>query len=421
MKRGLVLALGLLAGLPGVARAQQVDMTRGGPVEITASDGLEWHQNEQQVIARGNARAVRGNVTVTADRLIAYYRKKNTGPNAIPLPPPVAPPVRQPAATAPAAETPPAVGQPASPAQSTAGQGRRRAAMAGAAPGASSPPGQAAQSGQAGQGGLLDSADSGGNEIYRVEAVGNVHIFTPTDNVWGARAIYDMDQAVLLMTGGALRLTTPSQVLTARDSLEYWTDKRMAVARGNAVVVTNDAKRVTADTLVAFTKEDSAETRAAAPRPTGGRGRNQQPGGTPAGAQQPPGSGKLQRVEAFGHVSIQTPSELVTGDRGIYVADTGLARLGGNVRITRGENQLNGSDALVDMNTGVSRLLAGTTGRVTGLVVPNDPSNQGAADALQPQPGTPAKPAASVGGARRRAAPNAVQPQAAPAGTGTQP
>ena len=48
----------------------------------------------------------------------------------------------------------------------------------------------------------------------------------------------------------------------------------------------------------------------------------------------------------------------------------------GKVRITRGENQLNGSEAEVNMKTGISRLLAGNAGRVQGLVVPNDQTNQ---------------------------------------------
>ena len=56
--------------------AQQLDLSHGGPIDITARDGIEWRQAEQQVIARGDARAVRGGVTVTADRLIAWYRKK---------------------------------------------------------------------------------------------------------------------------------------------------------------------------------------------------------------------------------------------------------------------------------------------------------------------------------------------------------
>jgi len=294
MWQRLILTSLVLAGMHGIAspaRAQQLDMTRGGPMEITATEGLEWHQNEQQVVARGDARVVRGNVTITADKMIAYYRKKSTS-SAVPEQP-----------------------------------REQRAAMPGMPGG-------------------------GSNEIYRVEAIGRVHIYTATDNVWGGRAIYDMDQAVMLMTGGGLKLTTPNQTLTARDSLEYWTNRHMAVARGDAVVVTNDGKRLSADTLVAYTRE------AGAPRT-----------GTPAG-------GKLQRVEAFGQVTIRTQAETVIGDRAVYVADTGKARLGGNVRITRGQNQLNGSDVEVDMNTGVSRLLAGGTGRVAGMIVPNDASNK---------------------------------------------
>ena len=66
------------------------------------------------------------------------------------------------------------------------------------------------------------------------------------------------------MTGRDLKLTTPNDVLTARDSLEYWSQKHMAVARGNAVVVTNDGRRLAADTLVAYTT-DAPATPAATP------------------------------------------------------------------------------------------------------------------------------------------------------------
>ena len=52
--------------------------------------------------------------------------------------------------------------------------------------------------------------------------------------------------------------------------------------------------------------------------------------------------------------------------------DTGIARLAGHVRITRGQNQINGSEAEVNMKTGIARLLAGTGERVQGLVMPND-------------------------------------------------
>jgi lipopolysaccharide export system protein LptA len=182
-------------------------------------------------------------------------------------------------------------------------------------------------------------------------------------------ALCDVDSAVLVMTGRDLRLITQNEVLTARDSLEYWSQKRMAVARGGAVVLTNDARRIAADTLVAYTADAPATS--GTPPPT----KPARPGGAP-GEAEAPNTGKLEKVEAYGNVSIRTPTDMATGDRAIYVPDIGIARLGGSVRITRGQNQLNGAQAVVNMKTGVARLLGTDTDRVQGLVLPNDPSGR---------------------------------------------
>jgi lipopolysaccharide export system protein LptA len=345
-----LLVPGMPPGMPGGAHAQQLDLSHGGPIDITANDGIDWQQNERTVIARGNARAVRGNVTVIADRLIAHYRKKGAGASGAAAPGAAAP---APAAPAPAAPAP-------------------------AAPSAPS-------------GGIQGpDADTSGNEIYRVEAEGNVRISTPTDHAEGDRAIYDLDQAVLLMTGRSLKLTTPQDVLTARDSMEYWAQKHMAVARGNAVVLTSDGKRIAADTLVAYTTDTP---RPGGPQPvkasTAPAGAPGAPPGAPSGAKASGdpliASGKLQKVDAIGNVSVRTATETVTGDRGVYVPETGIARLAGNVRITRGQNQINGAEAEVNLKTGISTLLSGPAGRVQGLVLPNDSTNQRGA----PGPGEP--------------------------------
>jgi lipopolysaccharide export system protein LptA len=313
-----VLSLALVLPL-GPVWAQGIDFTRGGPIQITARDGIEWRQTDQVVIANGDAKAVRGNVTVTGDRLLAWYRRKGTEAGA------------QPAST-----------------------------------------------------GLTGATETEGNEVFRMRAEGNVHIYTDTDQAWGDQATYDLDEAVLVMTGRALKLTTPNDTLTSRDTLEYWSQKHMAVARGDAVVVTNDARRVAADTLVAYTVDASAP---GAPRPTGAdqRGADQKGGDSTAAM-----VGKLERVEAFNNVSIRTQTDIVTGDRGVYVPDTDIGHLGGHVRITRGANQVNGSEAVVNMKTGVATLLAGDNGRVTGLVVPND-APPPADNAPKPPPGA-AKP-----------------------------
>src|SRR4029078_9677972 len=87
-------------------------------------------------------------------------------------------------------------------------------------------------------------------------------------------------------------------------------------------------------------------------------------------------SGKLQKVDAFGNVTVRTVTDTAIGDRAVYVPDTGIARLAGRVRITRGQNQLDGTEAEVNMKTGIARLLAGTSERVQGLEIPNDATNQ---------------------------------------------
>ncbi len=302
-----------LALLAGAAAAQNIDLSQGGPVEVTAVDGIEWRQNDQVVIARGEARAVRGGVTVESDRLIARYRPRG-----------------------------------------------------GAQAQAARPP---------------TEGPAGGGEIWRLEAEGNVVIFTATDRAEGDRAVYDMDQSVMVLTGQNLRLTNPDNTLTARDSIEYWSQRRMAVARGNAVVVTNDGRRVRADTLVAYFAEGAAPgaQQAAAPRP--------QPAAA-SGTTSPGQGSNLERVEAYGNVEIRTAEEVVRGDRGVYSPQTGLARLLGNVRIVRGDNTLTGQEAIVNMQTGVSRLIAAPGARVQGLVVPQQgqQQQQGQQPVIQPAP-----------------------------------
>jgi lipopolysaccharide export system protein LptA len=307
-----LLALGALLAVSAAAGAQTIDFSQGGPLDITANDGIEWRQAEQVVVARGGARAMRDGTAVDALRLIARYRPQGGV---------------QPTAPSPAAADPMA----------------------------------------------------GGSEIWRLEAEGDVRISTATDTATGDRAVYDMDQAVLVLSGRNIALTTPQQTITARDSLEYWTQRRMAVARGNAVVTTQDGRRISADVLVAYLTEDAT----AGPQTAAARGAQPRPG-TLGAATPPPGQGRIDRVELFGNVEIRSETEVVRGDRGVYSAATGLARLLGDVRITRGQNQLNGREAIVNLNTGVSRIVSQPGQRVQGLV---SPQTREALPPQQQQPG----------------------------------
>jgi lipopolysaccharide export system protein LptA len=82
-------------------------------------------------------------------------------------------------------------------------------------------------------------------------------------------------------------------------------------------------------------------------------------------------------------VEIRTATDVVRGSRGVYSAATGMARLLGDVRITRGQNQVNGQEAIVNLRTGVARLISAPGARVQGLILPQ----QGSENAPEPRGG----------------------------------
>ena len=186
-------------------------------------------------------------------------------------------------------------------------------------------------------------ADGGSTSVWRIDAEEAVRIETPTQKAYGDKGVYDVENGILVLTGRNVRMITETDRITARDSLEYWDKKSLAVARGNAVA-TRGANTLRADVLSAhFVK-----------------GRD--------------GASRVKQIDAFDNVVITTPGEIVRSQRGVYDVETGMATLTGSVKITRGENQLNGEYAEVDLNTGVSRLFGRGKGGVQGIFAPEKPA-----------------------------------------------
>lgn len=256
----LVSAL-ILAASP--ALAQSLNFGKGDsdqPIEVFADEGIEWQQDNLTFLARGNARAVRGDVTIHADELKAYYRK---------LP-------------------------------------------------------------------------QGGTEIRQIDALGSVRIVTPGETAYGERGIYDVDNAILVLSGGKVRLVTANEEITALGQIEYWERKQMAVARGDAKVVQSD-KTLAADVLVAYFNKNKA------------------------------GKSEVHRVEAFDNVRVNTGKDSATSRRGVYNVKSGIATLTGAVQIGRDGNKLDGCRAEINMNNGVSKLFGcgpGGKGQVGGVFKP---------------------------------------------------
>jgi lipopolysaccharide export system protein LptA len=184
----------------------------------------------------------------------------------------------------------------------------------------------------------------GGAQIWRIDGDGDVRIVSPTQTAYGDKAVYDVTQGVLVLTG-KVRMVTKTDKIVARDSLEYWEKRGLVVARGNAVASRGDT-RLRADILTA-----RFET-----------GKN--------------GKTRMTRIDAFDNVLVSTASEIATGNQGVYNVETGIAVLSGSVKITRGKNQLRGAYAEINLNTGVSRLFGGGNQGVTGYLAPQELKKQ---------------------------------------------
>lgn len=263
----LTLAVGLVSLAP--ARAQGLGLNPNNPdapIEIYADEGIEWQRDGRKAIAHGNARAVQGDVTVRADRLIMHYRPREGGGN-----------------------------------------------------------------------------EGGGNEVWRIEADGRVRVTSPDQTATGDYGVYEMDQEVLVLTG-APKLVTPTEEISARRQIEFWTERNVAVARDEARVI-SEGRNLRADLLVAYFEETAG------------------------------GKKEVSHVDAEGGVHISTATEIARAARAAYDAKSGIATLSGSVKITRGEDQLNGEYAEVNLNTGISRLLgappqSGGKAQVRGIITP---------------------------------------------------
>ncbi len=166
------------------------------------------------------------------------------------------------------------------------------------------------------------------SQIWRINVDGRVRVESPNETAYGDNGVYDIDRGILLLTGRNLRLEMPDSRLTARDSLEYWEKQQLAVARGKAYAE-QAQNRLWGDILSAYLYKDQR------------------------------GKTAVQRIEAFGHVRVTTPQDVVVGDQGLYDVETRTAILCGAVKINRGGDLVTGKVAEVNLTTGRARIRPG--------------------------------------------------------------
>ena len=76
--------------------------------------------------------------------------------------------------------------------------------------------------------------------------------------------------------------------------------------------------------------------------------------------------GRASKMEATGHVVVDSPSGQAVGDAGLYDVPSQILHLNGHVVLTRDRNVMRGSALEVAMATGIARLTAGGEPQVAG-------------------------------------------------------
>jgi len=172
-------------------------------------------------------------------------------------------------------------------------------------------------------------------------------------------------------------------VITARDALEWYDTKQIAVARGDAVAVRQGGKTIKADVLTSYM------VKTAPPGQPGAPGQPAKPVAPPAkppiataanGSPSPTNGdeSKINRIDAQGHVVVVNGPDIGRGDYGVYNAVSDICTLLGNVTVTRGNDVVTGQYAVMDLKTNISRIMPASTlpgstrQRVQGLFVKQD-------------------------------------------------
>jgi lipopolysaccharide export system protein LptA len=185
---------------------------------------------------------------------------------------------------------------------------------------------------------------TGKNEIQSLVARGNVQINNNGSIATAPAARYDVVAGDMILQGANSNITGQNgDVITAEQEIQFNDKTGKAHAVGSAIITRVDrqlsAQRIDAQ----FMRDANNEW-------------------------------ILQSAKTAGDVVITTgmntasPS-VARGNAGFYDATKNAAMLTGDVKITRGQNQLNGARAEIDMNTGQARLLPSPgQGRVRGLL-----------------------------------------------------
>ncbi len=181
--------------------------------------------------------------------------------------------------------------------------------------------------------------DKNGKTIFKtLHAKGNVKASGQNAQAFGNTMDYDLGKEEVILTGKPAKIVNQNgDIITAEDKIIYYPKEAKATAYGN-VTAYNKQNKVQSDEMISYFEKDKQ------------------------------GNLAMNKVNIAGNVKITTPQATATSKRGIYLPKEGKVKLYEDVVINQDGSILRGNYAETDLNTGISRMLAGENGsRVSGV------------------------------------------------------
>ena len=144
--------------------------------------------------------------------------------------------------------------------------------------------------------------------------------------VGGKLAEYNLKKDYFSIFGQKLLLTSEDNRLKSNNKMEYWRQKGIAIATGNATAIKGTEFIIKSEKLVWYVDEVEEKM-------------------------------NVKKILGFNNVSIRTNNEVAFSDKALYNRENGICKLFGNVKLQRGASFFTGEYAEVDLNKGISKLL----------------------------------------------------------------
>lgn len=229
---------------------------------------------------------------------------------------------------------------------------------------------------------LEGGADKGQSQSTRkelkiLEAIGNVHFLRASTNLqgFGGYGVYDA-KALTLTLDQNPKLKDPKNDIFGDGRFIYFEAENKIKAFGRTTL-RNGKNLIQGDQAIIYLRKKNADK------------------SSPTSGSELSGS-EIDRVELTGNVTLSTPKDYITSDRGTYFGQTELVELYGSVKLSNDRGLLQGNFGRYDLQTGRSEVFNkpkanGTSGQK------NDQSPKNSPQTLEPL-----KPAQGVQGTQQR-------------------